>query len=1611
MDDLSVAIPERLLARLRAGRAALVVGASFGAAAGLPGWGVILGKLAEELGAVDSAAAEDARALIDDGRHAAAAAILWRGLGAAACEAVLASSWRGPESLPAAALALARVPVRAVWTTFPGDLVERALAAGAPREWPEARVVTIDAADRPDLRRRHVLRLLGDLGGYAITSAAARRLLPPSAKVRGLVGELYHDGALLLVGFDPEDPDLHVLLERLLGALEPPGPEAEHLLVTAARVDRVRAAELEADHGIAVVAADPVTFLAALAAACEAGGVTLARARPDEDDLEGWAARLTDDPGDAEARAALAAMEGRARAARRPERLIEVLLARVEHETASAARGAALRELARAFEETGDLPRAFTALATAVKEEPTDEALVAEAERLAAETDGWAELVADLAEVVPQIQDKRIAAGYWVRLGRWYHEKLAHDDYAVASFRAALKLDGARVDARTGLAALTRRQQRWGELAEELAALAGLEADPRARVTLLAELAELQETALASPARATETWERIAALDPAHEGALAALERLHRRAEAWGKLAAVLERRAAAVEASDPNQAAAWRRELAALRAEKLGDVEGAIARFEAALATDPGDLEALRSLVALYERAGRTGDALDTLERLAAVAPDGATLWRRLAAEVEDREGGATRAIRAYEKVLELEPGASDAHRSLERLYRAEHAWESVVALHERQIARAASPSARAELWMALGRLFEQELLDPHRAVEAHANAAELAVEPATQKENLIALARLYRRIEGWDRAVAALEKHAELAAGAEAADLWHESALLHAHRLGDESAAEARLARALEVNPAHVPSLVALVELARRRGEHARAVAWMLDAERASGSRLERVGLLHEAALLCEEKLGQEAQAVELWQRVLQLDPEHVEAGRRLAERTVAARDWVQAEPILEMLARVATDRLEIARRNTQLGDAAEALGRLEKAARCYGLALAADPDSLPAALGQAKVHVLRHEWRAADAALRALLSAHRPALAQGQVVEIWHQIGTCARRLGDVAAAEEAFRHALDLDPGHRASLDGIVELAGERGDWKAVVRAKRDALEGATEDERLRLYEEIGDLTAGELGDPTAALGVYLEALKLRPRAHLLLHKVLEIYTGEKQWRRAVEVLDRLAEIERDPAVRAKVSYTAALIARDELHDADEAVARMTRALDDAPALPGAFETVEEILSERGDWKGLARATTSMIKRLGERATPAQLLYLWTRLGDVALEKLDDAPAAMAAYEVASALEPQNIGRHEQLAELYLAGGPGHVDKAIAELQLLLKRFPDRLELYHQLFGLYRDGRQRDKAYCMAQALIFLGHATAEEKALAAELRPKKAPQARRRLTEELWQKSIQHAREDRTLNQIFGLLAGALAATTAQPHHAAGLNPREQVDADDPRPLPRLFRHAVQVLGISPAPELYLRPGRLEGMQAANVAEKGVLTPALVVGDPHASRRTDERESTFDLGKKLAWFRPERYAYYALGTVAKLETALAAALVASGASPAGEKRGAEPDVEKLVVFLGRTVPHAVLDDVAALARRQGLGASDAAALGHAVSGWVTATDLTANRVGLILADDLEQAARAVATEKGIATTMSAKDRLRDLLAFAASEEYFAVRRHLGVEVGA
>ena len=132
----------------------------------------------------------------------------------------------------------------------------------------------------------------------------------------------------------------------------------------------------------------------------------------------------------------------------------------------------------------------------------------------------------------------------------------------------------------------------------------------------------------------------------------------------------------------------------------------------------------------------------------------------------------------------------------------------------------------------------------------------------------------------------------------------------------------------------------MLSLLGLYKRRGDWMKAAQLMVRAEAATVNTLEKTRLQHAAAKNFQQQLGNDVQATELYARVLQLDPEHVEAGEPLSELYFKREEWAPLVPILEMLARKAdrkTNR-ELTLLYHRLAKAADKLGDNDKALKYY-------------------------------------------------------------------------------------------------------------------------------------------------------------------------------------------------------------------------------------------------------------------------------------------------------------------------------------------------------------------------------------------------------------------------------------------------------------------------------------------------------------------------------------------------------------------------------------------------------------------------------------------------------------------------------------------------
>ena len=69
----------------------------------------------------------------------------------------------------------------------------------------------------------------------------------------------------------------------------------------------------------------------------------------------------------------------------------------------------------------------------------------------------------------------------------------------------------------------------------------------------------------------------------------------------------------------------------------------------------------------------------------------------------------------------------------------------------------------------------------------------------------------------------------------------------------------------------------------------------------------------------------------------------------------------------------------------------------------------------------------------------------------------------------------------------------------------------------------------------------------------------------------------------------------------------------------------------------------------------------------------------------------------------------------------------------------------------------------------------------------------------------------------------------------------------------------------------------------------------------------------------------------------------------------------------------------------------------------------VSRWLEGLDHTANRLGFLVCNDLSEAVQTIRNEMVIISRASVADRIQELILFSISDEYFALRKGLGVSI--
>ncbi|PID38150.1 MAG: hypothetical protein CSA65_08670 [Proteobacteria bacterium] len=999
-------------------------------------------------------------------------------------------------------------------------------------------------------------------------------------------------------------------------------------------------------------------------------------------------------------------------------------------------------QLAQLAEQLGRPEQAFEAYRTALSIRPAaPEALEPTRQHLLAA--GQVEQLAELLAVsAPAAASPRERATLWRELAALAERELSDRSRAVQAWWRAWE-QAQRGDEPGEIKRLYAEEQRWTRYLDVLRQEALRTTDLARKSEILHELATFQQEVLHDAEEAAKTLEQVLQIDPVDEAALAELVELRVElliAEQGSSASFEATRRALRrmAAASEPEEHDAVLRRLIALRTDH-GLFEGILGELE--LLRDDDD-QNLRLLEGLWEAAEDDSPLASCRRELARL------LWRcsEAVAKSADRESSHLERARAMVRRCEGRGDAALARQLRRQLGEdkdAETAQPRRTAVEgpERALVRLAEKAAKVQLDDE--RLATRLLLQAAQIGLRHDNTRRTAISflltardvcPPDASHELLLL----------ESALSEAGMHQELAELLQTRlessdDVGQRLKLLRAlathqrEHLKDPEQAAATLEQLLTLDPGDELAREQLRALYRELGNDA-ALARLLQLFLESAEGQARVELLEQLGQLYgEERLDDKARARRVYGELLRLQPHNREALRIVRQQAEQADDPRAVAVLLSRAAESDDDpatRAELHREVARIAE--EQLDDLEFAVGQWRQLIALDPDQSDARRELRRLLRQTQRWGELEALLLSEVSRQS---SPEQSVPLYLELARLAQQeLDNPRGAASHLRSARQLAPQDPAVLDELATLHEELSQWRelATVLEEQAALEALSSDERVSLLLRAARVWSSHLGRDDDALRLCLRVREQAPGDAQGATLLAELYSRREEWAQLAGLLREQIAAETDPQQLSRLHVEMGQLLLAQLESPEAAATHFEMALEFDAQSGEVLAILREIYASLGRWDLLVKLVRQRAQAEGtDKRSRAEAFF---EIGELYRRQLDDTKAAHEAYTQALKLVPDLQEALEAQRALVTDAGEWREAVTLARRELdALDHPPDRSRLLVEI------ARMLDKHLARPSAAM-----DALEQALAEDAHNAEALQRLADMTfaEQSWERAVE-----------------------------------------------------------------------------------------------------------------------------------------------------------------------------------------------------------------------------------------------------------------------------
>ena len=948
-------------------------------------------------------------------------------------------------------------------------------------------------------------------------------------------------------------------------------------------------------------------------------------------------------------------------------------------------------------EQLGDPKQAFEAQALALKQVPEDATVRAELETLAEKAGAWEPLENLYREIASGLEEPGLARDYWLRLAATQERRGSIDD-ASASYEQLLRSNPDDSQALPAMDSLFRSAERYRDLVAVYQRRIELSTDDSERETLYGEMATVLEEHLDEADLAIKAYQEVLSFSPGSTIALSALDGLFQRQERFSDLAENLETRLDLQ--TDPEVQLHLMLRLARLREEKMSDVQGAVEGYRSILQRDPRNqaaLDALERLLQAPENELLIAEILEPLyreqgnyqklisvyeiqERREQDLPNRVALLHQIAELQEEAAGDAPQAFETLARAVAIDPSNESTLQNLSRLSRVTGRHEDMAAQFERLAESQEDAELSSQLHMLAARTVEMELGDSDRSIALYRKV--LVADPVNLNA-AEALQTLFQNAERHADTSLILQRKAEMVDDVNAQKrALYEAAEIEQDVLRNSGKAILVYHKVLELDGEDARSIDALGELYLAAGSWPELLEIQARKVDLTDNSHEKKLILYQIGAVYERELQDTPKAIDTYQRVLELDPDDLEALGRLDALYGASEDWNELLTVLVQQAELTADAEEAVSFHYRIAELYETkLNDLPRAIELYrdilNIKLTHEPtlraleriksmdsdDALSAATVLEPVYQSMGESQLLVGALEVQVARGQDPFTQ---VDLLRRIAELHEdNLADPGSAFATYARALEFNSRDDEVLSSLERLADSLGRWPEVTQLYGDQLERLdSEETKVELGMRVAQLYELKIEDSSQAVERYQRVVDLEPDNQVALGALDRLYTQTAQWSSLVTVLERQSEVGETPEEILEHKFRLGQVQQHQLQDVKSAVAAYSEVLNAAPeheasrdALESLFDegvmqveigqTLEPLYQTSADWEKLSHVHRAQLNHVED---PKERLDLYYRIAEETEENLLDASGAFDVYAQALLEQPLDERALEELERL-------------------------------------------------------------------------------------------------------------------------------------------------------------------------------------------------------------------------------------------------------------------------------------------------------------------------------------------------------------------------